>query len=97
MVKKFERELNKKEDLKITYYFTVLLTIVGTLLTMYFLSYKVEGLNLFVILLSISAGGLPFGIVGAFFDYKMSTLKKKQHKYNESISNKEFKKSLEKF
>ena len=98
MARNFQREEpNKKEELKITYYFTLFMTLVGTLLIMFLLSYKVEELNLFVVLLSISAGGLPLGIVGAYFDYRMAIMKKKyqEMKYRERLSGKGLNKSLE--
>ena len=80
-----EKEVEKqepimKDDIHITYYFTVICTIVGTLITLYLLSYKVEKLSIFIVFLSISAGGLPIGIVGAFIDYKISQYKVKYNK-----------------
>jgi len=98
MAKDLKREEpNRREDLHITYYFTVFLILIGTLLTMYLLSYKVNELNLFVVLLSVSAGGLPLGILGAFLDYRTAILKKKYQeiKYEKSLSNKKLNKQLE--
>lgn len=62
----------EEESIRITYYFTVLFTAIGTVLVFYFLYPKVEKLNLFIILLSTSAGGIPIGFIGAFIDYKFS-------------------------
>ncbi|WP_342600979.1 hypothetical protein MHB48_08180 [Psychrobacillus sp. FSL H8-0483] len=75
---KEESKIN--EEIHITYYFTVIFTIIGTLLILYFLSHKVEKLSLFIIILSLSAGGLPTGIIGAFIDYKVSEYKLKNRK-----------------
>lgn len=72
---------NKEEDINITYYFTVIFTAIGTFLILYVLSQQVEKLNLFIILLSISGGGLPIGFIGAFIDYKVSRYKLKQGDY----------------
>ncbi|SES09360.1 hypothetical protein [Psychrobacillus sp. OK032] len=78
------KEMTKKEakindEVHITYYFSVLFTILGTLSILVLLHYKVENLGLFTILLSISAGGLPSGVVGAFIDYKISEYKLKSN------------------
>ncbi|TQR20722.1 hypothetical protein [Psychrobacillus vulpis] len=72
-----KNDANVKEEMHITYYFTVIFTVIGTLLLLYFLSNKVEKLSLFIIFLSISAGGLPIGVIGAFIDYKISEYKLK--------------------
>jgi hypothetical protein len=65
----------EEENIRITYYFTVLFTAIGTVLVFCFLYQKVEKLNLFIILLSTSAGGIPIGFIGAFIDYKLSEYK----------------------
>ncbi len=65
----------EEENIRITYYFTVIFTAIGTVLVFYFLYQKVEKLNLFIILLSTSAGGIPIGFIGAFIDYKLSEYK----------------------
>lgn len=80
-----EKQVEKKEQLlieglHITYYFTVIFTLIGTLLILYVLSQKVDNLNLFIILLSITAGGLPVGVIGAFIDYKISEYRLKSNK-----------------
>lgn len=67
----------KSRDIHITYYFTTLFLIAGTLLTLYLLTFKVENISIFIIVLSILAGGLPVGFIGAFIDYKMSASKVK--------------------
>jgi len=76
MDKKFviaEKKLeNNGHSIKITYYFTAVFSILGTLAVLYLLNLKVDKVNLFVILLSITAGGLPIGFIGAFIDYKKS-------------------------
>lgn len=78
--KMMKEEQNTIEELHITYYFSVIFTVIGTLLILYILSYRVEKLSLFIILLSISAGGLPIGVIGAFIDYKVSEYKIKDSK-----------------
>lgn len=69
-----------KEEIHITYYFSVLFTVVGTFSILYLLSHKVEKLSLFTVFLSISAGGIPIGVIGAFIDYKISEYKVKYNK-----------------
>ena len=66
-----------KESIQITYYFTVLFTAIGIALVFLILYQKVEEVNLFIILLSTSAGGIPVGFVGVFIDYKVSELRLK--------------------
>ncbi|MCZ2258270.1 hypothetical protein [Sporosarcina sp. G11-34] len=61
-----------KEDIQITYYFTAVFMAIGIALVFYILYQKVGKVNLFIILLSVSAGGLPVGVIGAFIDYKFS-------------------------
>ncbi len=61
-----------KEKIQITYYFTVLFTAVGIVLVFLILYQKLEEINLFIILLSTSAGGIPVGFIGVFIDYKVS-------------------------
>ena len=61
-----------KEGIRITYYFTVLFMAIGIALVFFILYKKVGEINLFVILLSASAGGIPVGFVGVFIDYKVS-------------------------
>ena len=63
------------ENIHITYYFTVIFTAIGTVLVFCLLYQKVEKLNLFITLLSITAGGIPFGFFGALIDYKISEYK----------------------
>ena len=70
-----EKSTRDEEDIHITYYFTVIFTAIGTVLVFYFLYQIVQKLNLFSILLSISAGGIPIGFIGAFIDYKVSEYK----------------------
>jgi len=64
-----------EENRQITYYFTVIFTIIGTVFVFYFLYQKVGGLNLFIILLSTFSGGIPIGFIGVFIDYKISEYK----------------------
>lgn len=72
MTRKFIREEEKNY---ITYYFTVIFTAIGIAVVFYILYQKIEGINLFTILLSISAGGIPMGFIGVFIDYKISEYK----------------------
>lgn len=72
-----KKEYKSRGNTHITYYFTTIFLIVGTLLTMYLLTLKVENISIFIIVLSILAGGLPIGFIGAFIDYKMSASKVK--------------------
>ncbi|MFJ7934456.1 hypothetical protein [Sporosarcina sp. NPDC096371] len=65
----------REEDIQITYYFTVLFAAIGTVLVFCILYPNVEKLNLFILLLSVSAGGIPIGIIGVFIDYKVSEYK----------------------
>lgn len=74
-----KNETNINDEVHITYYFSVLFTILGTLSILVLLHYKVESVGLFTIFLSISAGGLPSGVVGAFIDYKISEYKLKSN------------------
>jgi len=70
------RKSTKEEvDIHITYYFTVIFMAIGTMLVFFILYQKMEKLNLFIILLAPSAGGIPFGFIGAFIDYKISEYK----------------------
>ncbi|TQR13323.1 hypothetical protein [Psychrobacillus soli] len=75
-----EKEATLKDEVHITYYFSILFTILGTLSILLLLFYKMDSLSLFTVLLSISAGGLPFGVIGAFIDYKISEFKVKSSK-----------------
>ncbi|MFJ5769720.1 hypothetical protein [Psychrobacillus sp. NPDC093180] len=75
-----KKEVNIKNEIHITYYFSILFTIVGTLSILLLLYYKMDSLSLFTVLLSISAGGLPSGVIGAFIDYKISEYKLKSSK-----------------
>ncbi|MFF2752838.1 hypothetical protein ACFVR1_03635 [Psychrobacillus sp. NPDC058041] len=61
-----------QEEHHITYYFTILFILFGTLFVQYVLSNKMEQINIFSILLALTSGGLPFGVVGAFIDFKIS-------------------------
>ncbi|WP_186670488.1 hypothetical protein [Sporosarcina sp. BP05] len=69
------KSTTEEEDIQITYYFTVIFTAIGTVLVFCLLYQKVERINLFITLLSTSAGGIPFGFIGAFIDYKVSAYK----------------------
>ena len=69
------KSTKEEVDIHITYYFTVMFTAIGTILVFCLLYQKIEKLNLFIILLSTSAGGIPFGFIGAFIDYKISEYK----------------------
>ena len=66
-----------EERVQITYYFTVIFVAIGIALVFVILYKKVEEINLFIILLSTSAGGIPVGFVGAFIDYKVSEVRLK--------------------
>lgn len=70
-----DKSMGGVESLNITYYFTVVFTGIGTLLVFYFLYQKVDKVDLFIIVLSISAGGIPIGFIGAFIDFKVSAYK----------------------
>jgi hypothetical protein len=72
---KEEQEI--EESIKITYYFTVIFMAIGIALVFIILYKKVEEVNLFIILLSTSAGGIPVGFVGAYIDYKLSEFRVK--------------------
>lgn len=65
----------RDENNQITYYFTVIFTAIGIALVIYILYQKIEELNIFTILLSITAGGIPIGFIGVFIDYKVSEYK----------------------
>ena len=67
--------LARDEKNHITYYFTVIFTAIGIALVIYILYQKIEELNIFTILLSITAGGIPIGFIGVFIDYKVSEYK----------------------
>ena len=69
------RSKREEENNPITYYFTAIFTAIGIALVFTFLYRKTEGINLFIILLSISAGGIPIGFIGVFIDYKISEYK----------------------
>ncbi|MFJ8064850.1 hypothetical protein ACIQYS_09475 [Psychrobacillus sp. NPDC096426] len=73
-----EKERNIKEEVHIKYYFSILFTILGTFSILLLLFYKMDSLSLFTVLLSISAGGLPMGVIGAFIDYKIFEYKVKK-------------------
>lgn len=66
------KENKEKDNIRISYYFTVLFMAIGSILVFYILYQKMEKLNLFMVLLSMSAGGLPIGVIGAFIDFKVS-------------------------
>ncbi|WP_313890823.1 hypothetical protein [Psychrobacillus sp.] len=78
--KLIKTEQKTKEEIHITYYFTALFMVIGTLSILYILSFRVEKLNIFTLLLAISAGGLPIGVIGAFIDYKVSEYRIKYDK-----------------
>lgn len=73
----FNKKAKTKEEIQITYYFSILFTILGTISIFLLLYFKMDSISLFTILLSISAGGLPLGVIGAFIDYKISEYKVK--------------------
>jgi len=75
-----KEELTIKEEFHITYYFSILFTAVGTASILLVLSFKVESHSLFTILLSIAAGGIPVGVIGAYIDYKIAVYKMKNSK-----------------
>ncbi|QUW22729.1 hypothetical protein JSQ81_03865 [Sporosarcina sp. Marseille-Q4063] len=68
-------EQEVKERIQITYYFTVIFIAIGMALIFFILYQKIEKINLFIILLSASAGGIPVGFIGAYIDYKVSVLR----------------------
>ncbi|MBO1910719.1 hypothetical protein J4G37_38755, partial [Microvirga sp. 3-52] len=68
-------EQEVKKTTQITYYFTMIFMVIGIALVFFILYQKVEKINLFIILLSVSAGGIPVGFIGAYIDYKVSILK----------------------
>ena len=70
-----EKSAGEEECVSITYYFTVIFIAIGTVLVFCFLYQKVGKVDLFIILLSTSAGGIPIGFIGAFIDYKISAYK----------------------
>ena len=70
---KEEQEI--KESFQITYYFTVLFMAIGIALVFFILYQKTKEIDLFIILLSTFAGGIPVGLVGAYIDYKVSELR----------------------
>ena len=72
-----KKVFKSREHIHVTYYFTTIFLIIGTLLTLYLLTFRVESLSIFIVVLSILAGGLPAGFIGAFIDYKMSVAKVK--------------------
>lgn len=78
-----EKLTGEEEYVNITYYFTVIFTAIGTVLVFYFLYQKVGRVDLFIILLSTSAGGIPIGFIGAFIDYKVSAYKFEKRSYEQ--------------
>ncbi|HJF34310.1 MAG TPA: hypothetical protein K8V56_21305 [Sporosarcina psychrophila] len=81
---KLTREEEKiKESIHITYYFTIVFTAIGTILVFCLLYPKIEKLNLFIILLSTSAGGIPIGFIGVFIDYKVSEYKVEKRSFEQ--------------
>ncbi|KAA0965799.1 hypothetical protein FQ087_05865 [Sporosarcina sp. ANT_H38] len=70
-----EKSTREEENIHITYYFTVIFIAIGTVLVFFILYQKVGKVDLFIILLSTSAGGIPIGFIGAFIDYKVSAYK----------------------
>jgi hypothetical protein len=76
MTERLAREEQEvKESIQITYYFTVIFMAIGIALVFFILYKKVGEINLFIVLLSTSAGGIPVGFVGVFIDYKVSQLR----------------------
>ena len=85
MTEELAREKQEiKESIQITYYFTVIFTVIGIALVFIILYQKVEAVNLFIILLSTLAGGIPVGFVGVFIDYKISELRFKNRSLEQS-------------
>jgi hypothetical protein len=70
-----EKSTRDEDKIQITYYFTLLFTAIGTVLVFCLLYQIVQKINLFIILLSTSAGGIPIGFIGAYIDYKVSEYK----------------------
>lgn len=64
-----------KSEPPMTYYFTVAFTAIGTAVVFFVLYAMAEKVNLFLIILSMSSGGIPIGFIGAFIDYKISGYK----------------------
>lgn len=69
------KSTKEEVGIHLTYYFTVMFMVIGTLFVFFLLYQKMEKLNFFIILLSTTAGGIPFGFIGAFIDYKISEYK----------------------
>lgn len=65
-------ESNSKDNVHITYYFTVLFTVIGTVLVFCFMYQIIAKFNLFIVFLSTCGGGIPIGFIGIFIDYKVS-------------------------
>ena len=63
--------IREEKNNHINYFFTVIFTAIGIALVFYILYKKIEGINIFTILLSISAGGIPIGFIGVFIDFKI--------------------------
>lgn len=78
-----EKSTGEEESVNITYYFTVLFTAIGIVLVFCFLYQKMGKVDLFVILLSTSAGGIPIGFIGAFIDYKISVSKLEKNSFEQ--------------
>ena len=78
-----KKSTGEEEYVNITYYFTVIFTAIGTVLVFYFLYQKVGRVDLFIILLSTSAGGIPIGFIGAFIDYKISVSKLEKNSFEQ--------------
>ena len=85
MTEELAREKQEiKESIQITYYFTVIFAVIGIALVFIILYQKVEAINLFIIILSTLAGGIPVGFVGVFIDYKVSELRFKNRSLEQS-------------
>ena len=69
-----EEQVTKDEN-EMSYYFTVVFTAIGTAVVYFILYSIIDKVNLFLIILSMSAGGIPIGFIGAFIDYKVSEYK----------------------
>ena len=69
-----EEQVTKDEN-EMSYYFTVVFTAIGTAVVFFILYSIIDKVNLFLIILSMSAGGIPIGFIGAFIDYKVSEYK----------------------
>ena len=70
-----EKSAGKEESVNITLLFHSAIHSDSNRFGFCFLYQKIGKIDLFIILLSTSAGGIPFGFIGAFIDYKVSAYK----------------------